>query len=380
MLPAKMESFLRSAAYILALSVLSLGFGARVEARAVSSSAELKVALRTAKGGETIRLAPGRYEDLVVKRGESQRYSAMVTVQAADSRSPPRFIKPVVLHEANNLTLKGLHFALGGSVVHQPLLRLYGGQNVMLIGNLFEGIRTEAGHFNYGIVAADIVGLRIAENRFARLNRGIGATRINGFKAYSNDMRDMGHDGFSLAAIDGGEIVGNLIEDFYPLEKYHPDGIQFHANAQVASRNLLIQHNLIIGHPDRRIQGIFMRAGYASDPTQRYRNVRILDNIIAAAMWHAIAVSQADGLEIARNQVLHVPGSDRMEARISTREAVGFTHANVAPRVLLNEGMKGTRNTRRGVATIGEVGRVRSAWLARFRPGRADLRSSAWPQ
>lgn len=368
------------AAFASALFVLPLGLACTSEARVLSTSAELKAALGAARGGEVIELAPGRYQDLVVKKTDRAAYKTMVTVQAADPRSPPVFTKPIILHGAGNLTLKGLHFALSGnSVAHQPLLRLYGGQNIHLVGNRFEGVRSQDGHYGYGVIAADIDGFRIEDNRFMKLNRAVAAARINGFRARANDMRDIGHDGFSLAAIDGGEITANLIEDFFPREKYHPDGIQFHANGQVASRNLLIQHNLIIGHPDRRIQGIFMRAGYKSDPSQRYRNVRILDNIVASAMWNGITVGQADGLEIARNQVLHVPGSDRMEARILTREAVGIVHENQAPRVLLSEGVDGARNVTRGSSTLAEVARVRAAWLARFRHGRTDLISNAEP-
>jgi hypothetical protein len=368
---------LTKAAFALVLFLLPLGLACASEAKVVSTSAELNAALGAARGGETIRLAPGRYEALIIKKHQGRAFTRMVTVQPADSRSPPVFTKPAILYNARNLSLKGLHFVLSGNgALHQSLLRLYGGENIQLIGNRFEGIRNQAGHYGYGVAAGDVKGLRIEGNRFSKLNRAVGATRIRGFTARANDMRDIGHDGFSLSAIDGGEITANLIEDFFPRDKYHPDGIQFHANGQLASRNLLIQHNLIIGHPDRRIQGIFMRAGYKSDPAQRYRNVRILDNIVASAMWNAITVGQADGVEISRNQVLHVPGSDRMEARISTREATGSATDNMAPRVLTNDGVQAARNGKNAAASLADVARVRAAWLARFRPGRPDLASS----
>jgi hypothetical protein len=180
-------------------------------------------------------------------------------------------------------------------------------------------------------------------------------------------MTNLGHDGFSLADVSG-EITANLIEDFHPLPGYHPDGIQFHSNKQLAARDVLIRDNLILGHPERRIQGIFMRAGYASDPGQRYGRIRILDNIVAGSMWNGIAITNADDVEIAGNRVLHLPGLDRMKARISTVNVVGRVHSNQAHEFLLGPGTQDVSNRRIPPATPAEVRSVRQAWLARFRP------------
>lgn len=335
--------------------------------QAVSSSDQLKSALLASKGGETIRLEPGLYRTFGLKKGQWPRYSQTVIVKPADPLHPPVFSEPVVIDGAQNLTVEGLHFRLTTNIPsHQPVVRVANARNVSFEDNIFEGNRSESGHYGHGLVAADVTGLRVLENEFAVLNRAFVGSKIRSLTLHRNDVRDIGHDGFSLSDVSG-TITENLIEEFYPRPKYHPDGIQFHANRQAAARNVLLQNNLIIGHPDRRIQGIFMRAGYASDPTARYRNIRILDNIVIASMWNGIAVGQVEALEISGNRVLHVPGNDRMQARISTRESTGRVARNVAPRFLLSEGIIAEANRETEDLAWKDVEPIKQGWLARFR-------------
>jgi hypothetical protein len=215
-------------------------------------------------------------------------------------------------------------------------------------------------------MASDIEGLKIADNRFTLLNRGIVAARVRNLRAERNDIFNIGHDGFSLADVTGS-LVANLIEDFYPKEGYHPDGIQFHSNGQLAARDVLIQDNLILSSPERRIQGIFMRGSYASDPSQRYRNIRIIGNIVAGSMWNGIAVGQADGVEISGNKILHLPGNDRMSARLSTRGSTGRVVNNQVNQILPNGGMVQSGNEKIPPGSAGDVDILRRQWLARFR-------------
>jgi hypothetical protein len=245
-------------------------------------------------------------------------------------------------------------------------VRIHGGSRISFENNLFQGIRSPDGHRGYGILADDVSGLQIVGSRFTRLNRAIIASRVRDFRAERNDITDIGHDGFSLSDISGA-IVANRIEDFHPRAGYHPDGIQFHANKQLAARDVLIRDNLIIGAPDRRIQGIFMRAGYASDPSQRYRNIRIIGNIVAGSMWNGITVGQTDDVEIRANTVLHLLGADRMNARISTKATTGLATGNRASQLLIEPTVQQSGNVQIPPSTPAEVQRLRAQWLARFR-------------
>ena len=353
----------------LALFAVAASISCTAEARVLKNSEQLKAALVAAKGGEVIELAPGQYGDFSLKKGQFPTYRSQVTVRPADPSKPPTFVQPVVLHGFNNIVFRNLRWQLSNAAVEkQPLVRLQSGRNISFENNLFQGIRNAQGHFGYGLTAFDIEGLKIADNRFTLLNRAIAAARVRNLRAERNDIVNIGHDGFSLADVTGA-IVANLIEDFHPKEGYHPDGIQFHSNGQLAARDVLIQDNFILGSPERRIQGIFMRGSYASDPSQRYRNIRIIGNIVAGSMWHGIAVGQADAVEISGNKVLHLPGKDRMSARLSTLGSTGRVFNNRANQLLLNEEMVQFGNEKIPPASAGDVEILRRQWLARFRNG-----------
>jgi hypothetical protein len=354
---------------VLALTSLSLAVSCTSEAGVLKTSEQLQTALLTAKGGETIDLGPGLYDELTIKKGRFPTLRKGVVIRAADPANPPIFMKPLILRGFNNIIFRNIHWQLSdASLTHQPLVRIHGGSRISFENNVFQGIRSADGHRGYGILADDVAGLRIVGSRFTRLNRAIVVSRTKEFRAERNDIFDIGHDGFSLSDISGA-IVANRIEDFHPLPGYHPDGIQFHANKQAAARDVLIQDNLIVGAADRRIQGIFMRAGYASDPSQRYRNIRIIGNIVAGSMWNGITVGQADEVEISGNKVLHLPGTDRMNARISTVAATGRVTDNQANQLLLEPSVQQSGNVQLPPSTPAEVQRLRQQWLARFRTG-----------
>jgi hypothetical protein len=347
-------------------AALALAASYSSEAAVVSTSEDVQKALLAAKGGETISLKPGTYGALTIKKGRP--YQRPVTIRALDPANPPVFTQQMLLRDLENVVFRNLHFqASAGAKPRPPVVRVYGGRDLVFTDNLFQGFRDAEGHHGYGIMADGTARLTIRSNRFRKLNRGVVASRIRSFTAQRNDISDIGHDGFSLADIQDGEISGNLIEDFYPLPGYHPDGIQFHSGNQLASRDVLIQNNLIISAPDRRIQGIFMRSGYESDPTQRFRNIRILDNIVIGAMWNGIAVLKGDGLEIARNKVLHLPGNDRIKARLRVDEGSGRVEGNQLFGMLLSPGMVDVGNMRVPASTVAEALRIRAEWLARFR-------------
>jgi hypothetical protein len=89
-------------------SLAALAFG-RDEVR-VSTTAELRTALASAKPGVHIAVAPGEYEGFQVAnvRGEQGR---VITVAAADAAAPPEFRGGVQLSDVAYLELRALVFA-----------------------------------------------------------------------------------------------------------------------------------------------------------------------------------------------------------------------------------------------------------------------------
>lgn len=345
----------------------------------VSSLAALSTALAAAQGGDTIRVEPGNYGSLNVKRGQAKDFPLPVTIEAAVPEEPPVFA-PMTLYDLSNVRFRDLAWEqlddLGAR--HTGCVTLYGGKKIEFLQNKFRGHARQGQHgrFGYGIVAEGVEGLAVAKNEFSNLERGFVGSKGRLWLAELNHFHDIGHDCMSFAELRDSAIRKNLMEDFHPGPDYHPDGIQFHCNGTKGSHNIVIAQNLIICDPERRAQGIFMRGGYKGDvPDQRYSGILIEENTTAGTMWNGIMVTYADRLNINRNRILHLPGKDRMIARIVTDYSTGAAIDNESRQFLLNKELLDKSSGNRVVedVTPGEVAEIRRQWMERFMPAPRPL-------
>ncbi len=269
-----------------AIAVVLVPNGHALAARVqVVDARELQVALRDARAGDTIALAPGDYGALVIA---NRSFDAPVAIVASDGRRPPRF-SSIRLTDVVALTLQGLTVAYGPT--DAPLstyaVEVMRGRNIRLEG-LFvvsadDGVR---GNDAYGIFIRDSVRVGVEKSRFKALFRGVAAFDSDDVLISRNHFCGMGSDGIVLRGARRTEIADNLIVDFETIDpvKHHPDAIQiWDRGAPRSSRSVVIRNNVILRGNGDAAQGIFIKTPDA--PTEA---LIVENNVVHQSMAQGI--------------------------------------------------------------------------------------------
>jgi hypothetical protein len=182
-----------------------------------------------------------------------------------------------------------------------------------------------------------------------------------------NDLVQLGTDGVNFGGVVRGTIARNRIEDFFPVNGDHPDGIQLMSpDATRQSADIRIVDNLVkagaaaIG----QVQGIFVKA----ENGRRYQRVEITGNLILQTGYHGICATSVDGIAVAGNEVVFQASKDGSpESWILIGDSTGRVVENRAMTLTANAPLLASGNTIRAKATEAEVQQAMSAWLARHR-------------
>lgn len=309
----------------------------------VTSTAELERALRSARGGERIELAPGRYEPLVLsgRRSNPVTWSSPVTVTSADARNPA-MLTALDLRFVDNLTLANLaftyRFAPGDLQRAKPFM-LRDVNRITIRGSQFKG-DTAAGTgtasdgfaTGTGLDVTDADALSIKDNRFELWHRAAVFNRVKGLTVSGNAVSRMRSEGFNFIAVTEAVIERNHFHDFQTslATGDHPDMIQFWTNqTKTPSVNVVIRNNILDAGGGNWTQSIFMRneevdSGRAGQE-MFYRNIEITGNVIRNAHSHGITVGETDGLAIANNTLIQSVEAPR-------QRHVTTPGINIAPR------------------------------------------------
>lgn len=240
----------------------------------VSSSDELVAALKVAKGGEVIRLAPGSYSGFTVS---NLKFPQPVTVLADSALVQGK----TTVYGCENLAIAGVRFS-GDPDRDSDCLLIRESRHVAVRGCEFQGALCGIGHLNNR-------DLRFEGNRFSNLRsdgiRGGGSSRV--------------------------QIIGNHFASFHPRTRAdgrgdHPDAIQFWtSNTKTSAEDILIQGNLIERGEGKTVQGIFV--GDESGGELPFVRVRILENVVIGGAWNGIAIGGGIDVEVVRNVCLAFP-------------------------------------------------------------------------
>ncbi len=316
------------AAVMLAVFLLGLGGAALGQVR-VTSAAELERTLRTARGGERIELAPGRYDrlNLTGRRGSPIGWASAVTITSADPKNPA-VLSAFDLRFVDNLVLSNLvfnyRFAPGDLQRAKPFM-LRDVSRVSIRDSRFKGdtaagTGTAADGFGTGIGldVTDAQTLLVENNRFETWHRGAVFNRVANLSVRGNVVTAMRSDGFNFVAVTDTVIERNHLHDFRTsLETGdHPDMIQFWTNqAKIASSNVIIRDNILDAGGGPWTQSIFMRNEEVdlrrAGREMFYRNIEISGNVIRNAHAHGITVGEVDGLVVANNTLIQSVESPR---------------------------------------------------------------------
>ncbi len=272
----------------------------------VNDAAALASALTWARPGSTIRLAPGQYPRLVVRR----------EVDGAPIRiTGPRsaIFDQAVFMKAAGWRLDGVTI-IGGAGRLMPLdiasSRDIAVSNVLLTGSTpgpGPGDEESNGFVVRGSEAIVVAGSEVTHvKQIAGLRDSFGVV-IEGNR-FTNSR-----EGLMVRANHGLIIRHNLFQGWKPrFDKFeHPDMIQFFTqHVPTGSSMVTIEGNYLSAGEDRAVQGIFIRAeAYENgkQPLGYHRNFVIRHNIYFGSSRHGISTSNVRGLISENNTVIGSP-------------------------------------------------------------------------
>lgn len=317
--------------WLAALAAPSLG-----QQTVIGNRADLIQAIRAARGGERIVLAPGEYGTILLRA--EPKAATPLTITSADPTRPATFTGADVVG-ARGLTLANLRFEYRFKSGDRVNFRPFSFRNVEALriqdsefrGDVASNTNSAADGFGTGIGLAvtDSRDVWIERSRFTRWHRGAVFSSVSGLNVLENHVTRLRSDGMNFVAVNNVVIARNHIHDFETVLSTgdHPDMIQFWTTGtNKPTTNVVIRDNILDSGAGPWTQTIFMRNEEVDNrragQEMFYRNIEISNNLIRNAHLHGITVGETIGLRIANNTIL---------------QAVAPNHANdvTVPRINL---------------------------------------------
>ena len=290
----------------------------------VSTKAALYNALSHAKGGETIQLAAGSYGNLSLT-DMAFHVASNVTITSADPLHPASF-SGLMLDNVSNLTLDGVvcnYTFKPGDPLYAAPFSVNGGHDVTIRNSTFDGdvasgmTPADNGYgTGAGLTITNTTNTTVEGNEISSFYRGLTVSDSTGATIRGNDVHDIRSDGMDFVQVQGLTVEGNHIHDFRtaPDSGDHPDMIQFWtAGTTAPSTDVVIRGNVLDMGNGTWTQTIFLGNEVVSQglagSEMYYRNITIEDNVIVNGQSHGITVTNADGVIIQHNTVLHSDGT-----------------------------------------------------------------------
>jgi len=267
----------------------------------VSNVSQLHSALATARGGDTISLAPGNYGHVSIW---NKNYSSNVTI-LSEGAAKAHF-DTLVVDRSSNLTFQGLDVGRGlraGESSITKLSTVASSSNIKILNSSFHGsLDSNPGNDGVGLYVNRVTGFELHGSSFEQVYRGVAVQQSSGVKIHSSKFDEIRSDGITVAAAVGINIESNYFTDFRPISGDHADVIQFwNVGQPYGSRDITIKGNVVMNGTGQGPQGIFI----ADANGFTYRNINIENNLIYSNdSYHGIYINGADGVKIVGNSTL----------------------------------------------------------------------------
>lgn len=299
--------------------------GARASGAPVTSSAELLTALRSAKSGEVILVAPGEYQGLMFQGVKARN----VQVRSANPAAPA-VIGPFLMENSSGITFRGLEFSnAGGSDAWA--WRILDSHDINFdqldVHGTLDG---NPQNDRQGIQIRRSSKIGITNSTFHELYRSISPSETSDIRITDNRFHDNARTGVFSSNVQDVLIARNSFTDSYPVEGDHMDAIAFTKIGPTnTTRDVVVADNLIMRGKGRVTQGIFFR-----DPSKgetRFTNIRISNNLIIGMGLNGIYVNSAEQVVIDGNTVLAYPGKSNNSWILLQHVRNGEVRENQAP-------------------------------------------------
>lgn len=295
----------------------------------VSSVTALNAALQTAKGGDTILLAPGSYAGISIR---GVNFADGVTI-ASKNPDAPALILGLAVRDSSGVTFEGLEFVSDPAVAQAATVQ--GSSDIAFNNVLFHGsIDGNPQNDSGGLLVRSSSDVRIADSEFHELYWGVGHLDVVGLTITGSSFHDLRMDGIRGGGSSDVLISRNTFTDFKPVTGDHPDAIQFWtSNTTAPARDIVISENVIIRGEGGIMQGIFLRDEAGGLP---YEGVQILNNLVSGAMYNGLAVTGARHVVVEGNTV---QGFLDMKSFIRLEKVDGATITDNASNVVILSGV-----------------------------------------
>ena len=309
----------------------------------VSTAAQLTAALRTARGGETILLAPGNYGNVSIINRD---FTAPVTLKSANPARDAVFSE-LRIHQSSNIFIDdveiGRSLRPGEALWTQPAY-ISSSHNLGFIGVTVHGsLDNNAWNDGWGLRFSDVRNVSVINSTFRQLNIAIHTEHSSNLLFSGNKVSEV-REGFDFNSSHYVTLAGNSFTAFQPWIAYgdHPDSIQvWNYGANEGSSHFLIRDNVML-QGNNGTQGIFVRA---EDPNPAYRHSDFVveNNLYSGASRLGISLSGVDGATIRDNTVTTSPaGNPGWDAAILlTDTSAALVERNISP-LILRDNDRGT--------------------------------------
>ena len=296
----------------------------------VTDGPALQNAVMWARAGSTIRLAPGEYPKLLIKRD----------VDGAPIRiTGPREarINQLLFMKAANWRVDGITM-VGGIGKLMPL-DVAASRNIMLTNVKLTGSTPDAGprwEESNGMVirGSEHVVLALSE---ATHVKQIAAIRDSFGVVIEGNRFTNAREGLMVRATHGLVIRHNLFLGWAPRYEIfeHPDMIQFITQqVPTGSTMVTIEGNYLSAGLNRTVQAIFIRAETyeaGREPLGYHRDFTIRHNVYYGSSIHGISTSNVRGLVVENNTII---GSPHAFVGIVPRDPAGRSSGGLQPAII----------------------------------------------
>jgi hypothetical protein len=301
--------WLSAGALLIPASAIAQQAGGGTARLRATNPQELMQHLRTARGGETILIAPGDYGAIMIR---DRDYPRAVRLEAENPARRPLFAQ-IQIRGSTNITLSRLSFGRNATVVNRPsgaaILVLSSDNMTVQDCDIAFELKADGMPTGSAISIRDAKNAIVSNCKIDQVISGITFMNVNGGVMSGNTILHVGGDSMRAVGSTNVSIQNNYTADFYAVPNIHPDGIQFFTSAQFGpNSNIQIRNNVIIsGQPPEwasyATQGMFI----SSPSKQRHTNITIENNLVYTEQWHAITLSETDGGVIRNNTCLAPP-------------------------------------------------------------------------
>lgn len=298
----------------------------------VSTAAQLAAAARTAKGGDTILLAPGNYGDV---RLDNLNPKGTITVKSANPDNDA-VLRTLTMMNAHNVVIQDIDISrpmTASENRNNYAVNVGRSSNLTFVGIDVSGsMNNDARDDGHGM---SLTGSRLSilDSTFTQLGFAVVVAATD-YVFAGNTMTQV-REGMQMRATKGALVANNIARDFQAnyAAGEHPDVFQVHTGGTAgASSNLIFRNNLMATGAEGGVGGIFIRS--ETPVPRRHSNILIENNIYEGNFTHGISVSNADNVTLRGNTIRAGVNEGLVSSILLADINGGLVEKNVTQRIL----------------------------------------------